>query len=236
MRHNLLKLANPRVMLSRSFLIAVYMWLVPLAAVYPPGALTITSKPQLRTELVHMSVLEPPIPDDFNAIKTLVTPLLAFISGPSQDTPKYLQLAGYGYDNMSISYTTSYDRPRESLIEFTRYVVSRGEILELPPPPSGENSSCTLTFTGPQLSCTEIVKPWNETAQLFVNETDTYQDLSIGEPGQDTLLPGLLSWPVTQNKILGTLNCTNTNGSWGRPNMDDQNVYSIEKSAMSCSE
>jgi hypothetical protein len=199
--------------------------------VYPPGALTITSEPHLRTE----SVLEPPISDDFNAIKTLVAPLLAFISGPNRNEPKYLQIAEYGHNKMSLSYTNGYDRPRESLIDFTRYVVSRGEILELPPPPSGENSSYTLTFMRPQLSCTEIVKPWNETAQLFANETDTYQDLSLGEPGQDTLLPGLLSWPVTQNKILGTLNCRNTNGSWGRPNMDDQDVYLIEKSAMSYS-
>jgi hypothetical protein len=215
MRHNLLELANPRVMLSRSFLIAVYMWLVPLAAVYPPGALTITSEPHLRTESVHISVLEPPISDDFNAIKTLVMPLLAFISGPNRNEPKYLQIAEYGHNKLSLSYTNSYDRPRESLIDFTRYVVSRGEILEMPPPPSGENSSYTLTFMGPQLSCTESVKSSNGTAQLFTDETetDTYQDLSLGESGQDTLLPGSLSWPVTQNKILGTLSCRNTNGN-----------------------
>jgi hypothetical protein len=236
MRHNLLELANPRVMLSRSFLIAVYMWLVPLAAVYPPGALTITSKPQLLTESVRMSVLEPPIPDDFDAITPLVTPLLAFIRGPSQNAPKHLQLSGYGYNNMSISYNTRYDRPRESLIDFTRYVISRGEILEMPAPPSGENSSYTLTFMGPQLWCTESVKPWNETAPLFADATDTFQDLALGDPDQNNiLLPGSLSWPVTQNKILGTLTCINSNGSWG-PTLGSEDGYLIEKSAMSCSE
>lgn len=58
LRHSLLELVNPQVILTGSFLIAVYTWLVPVAAIYPLSALTIAATPFPLTRNVRMSVPE----------------------------------------------------------------------------------------------------------------------------------------------------------------------------------
>jgi len=48
------------------YCIAVYMWLVPLAVTFPPGALTISLRPFMFTKLGNVSVLGLPTPSKEN--------------------------------------------------------------------------------------------------------------------------------------------------------------------------
>lgn len=61
LRRDPLQLFNQRILLSWSSLIAIYAWLVPLAAIYPPGALTIAANPYLLTRGMPISVPEMPL-------------------------------------------------------------------------------------------------------------------------------------------------------------------------------
>jgi hypothetical protein len=56
LRRDPLQLFHRRIFLSWSSLIAMYAWLVPLAAIYPPGALTVAANPHLMTRNLPISV------------------------------------------------------------------------------------------------------------------------------------------------------------------------------------
>lgn len=66
MRSNPFELADIRLLKSASlaFVIAVYMWLVPLAVTFPPGALTIEARPFPMVEQVISSVINPIVGTD----------------------------------------------------------------------------------------------------------------------------------------------------------------------------
>ncbi|KAF2627602.1 hypothetical protein BU25DRAFT_50767 [Macroventuria anomochaeta] len=63
-RHNPTELTSSRLLKHRwaLFCIAAYMWFVPVAATFPPGALTIAPRPFLSTEQVNALVLNPLLP------------------------------------------------------------------------------------------------------------------------------------------------------------------------------
>lgn len=68
LRHNPFELFNPQT-IKYGFLlfgIAVYMWLVPLAASFPPSALTIVARPFSLSKVGNASVLNPPLADNFD--------------------------------------------------------------------------------------------------------------------------------------------------------------------------
>lgn len=71
MRSNPLALASLHVMREGTllFLIAGFMWVVPVAVTFPPGALTISTQPFQSTEFVNMSVINPLQPDDFDPLQ-----------------------------------------------------------------------------------------------------------------------------------------------------------------------
>jgi hypothetical protein len=69
MRHNPLELLYCRNLISISFLLAAYTWIVPLATIYPLGALTIDATPFPVTKPVHMLVPELLFDSEFDPLQ-----------------------------------------------------------------------------------------------------------------------------------------------------------------------
>jgi hypothetical protein len=81
MRHNPLELFYCQTFISVSFFLATFTWIVPLATIYPPGALTIDATPFLLTESVHMSVPELLFDSEFDPLQPENVSRLALFAG-----------------------------------------------------------------------------------------------------------------------------------------------------------
>ena len=70
MRQNLISLAAPRVVWKAPVLclMAGYVWLIGIAMIYPPGALTVKLDIHPKTELFNMSVLQPKLSSNFDPL------------------------------------------------------------------------------------------------------------------------------------------------------------------------
>lgn len=70
MRQNLISLTAPRVVLKAPllFLMAGYVWLIGIAMIYPPGALTVKLDIHPKTGLFNMSVLQPNLSGNFDPL------------------------------------------------------------------------------------------------------------------------------------------------------------------------
>jgi hypothetical protein len=241
MRHSLLELVNPRVILTGSFLIAAYTWLVPLAALYPPGALTIAATPFPLTKDVRMSVPEVSFLSNFNSLQYNASSRLARISNLSH---RFLGAPVSPVDNkwpkVNVSTTAEVAAIFPFLAPFAKHVVSTGEIIFSPPPSVGVNASYILEFMGPQLSC-QRVGLFNHTALPFpTDDPIAFTDLVLGDNNgtiNDAFqLPIRFSssWPIVQNRILATLECGSKNGA--TPEGTDQGGvgYLVETSRTDC--
>ncbi|KAF1843229.1 uncharacterized protein K460DRAFT_407592 [Cucurbitaria berberidis CBS 394.84] len=120
------------------FSMAIFTWLIPLAVIYPPSALTVSFRAYSTNKDLYVPVLYPLNPS----------------SNLSDDIgPANLRLYNVdrsALDHMSMTYT----RPNESLFRPAESILISGKILDFPSP-AGENSSYTLEFRGPQLECDE---------------------------------------------------------------------------------
>lgn len=202
MRHNPLELFNHRVILTGSFLLAAFTWIVPLAAIYPPGAMTITATPFTGTYRTRMSLPELVIPQEFDPLGVSG---MAKITGftfehkASAVSGKTLSLP----EVVNISTTVSPQVPSNYLLRITKSVILTGEILPRGPPSGSENVSYALSFVGPQLSC-QRVEQYNHTALLF-NRSEPFADLVLGS--NNLSFPIIRPWPMEQNRFVGTMAC-----------------------------
>jgi hypothetical protein len=178
MRHNPLELFYCHTFMSVSFLLAVYTWIVPLATIYPPGALAITATPSLSTESVHIPVPQLVFDSNFN-------PSLP------ENVSRIAQFAGvnhgkYSWNNdqtisgkVNLSTNLQVMKPQPLLLRLSASVIAAGEVALTPPATIAENSTYMLKFMGPQLSCRNV--------ELF-NQTVSYDggfmDLAIGDPAR----------------------------------------------------
>jgi hypothetical protein len=63
------------------FLMALLVWCLGLATIYPPGALIVTSEAHQYTENYNMPVMNPPVPQDFDFLDENTTfPTLGYVS------------------------------------------------------------------------------------------------------------------------------------------------------------
>lgn len=104
-RSNPLVLANPRVAWTTPllFTMAVYIWFIELAAVYPPGALTVDSRPFLNITQVNTTVINQPITDVAAPWENNMTYLANYegsISGSNGNT--HSLFANYRYENLQL--------------------------------------------------------------------------------------------------------------------------------------
>jgi hypothetical protein len=65
LRHSVLALGNPRVIGKAPllFLMALYVWGLGIATIYPPGAITVGSHPYVLNKTMDVSVLNPSLID-----------------------------------------------------------------------------------------------------------------------------------------------------------------------------
>jgi hypothetical protein len=178
MRHNPLELFYRHTILSLSFLLAVYTWIVPLATIYPSGALTISATPFVLTESVQMSVPELTFDSDFDPFLPENVSRLAMFAwvyhgrypNNSYETP--------GTVNLSTNLQAM--EPQRFLVRLSETVIAAGEIAPEPPAAFGENSTYMLEFMGPQLSCRNV-ELLNQTPSGW----GTFTDLALGEAKRD---------------------------------------------------
>jgi hypothetical protein len=230
MRHNPLELFNYRVIMTGSFLLAAFTWIVPLAAIYPPGALTITATPVPETGRTRMSVPELVIPQEFDPLR---------VSGMSKITEftfehKALAMSGKGEplpNVVNMSTTVSPQTPSNLLLRVSKAVILTGEIMQEPSPFRKENTSYSLSFVGPQLSC-QRVEHYNHSALLF-NRSEPFADLVLGD--KNSQFPIVRPWPIQQNRFLGAMACKDGRGIvHGVENKHNLQEYLLQTTKTNC--
>lgn len=72
LRSNPLSLANPGILRNAPllFFVATALWIIPIATIYPPGALTIRNEPHVSLHYRNASILNPDKDEVFEAIDT----------------------------------------------------------------------------------------------------------------------------------------------------------------------
>jgi hypothetical protein len=178
MRHNPLELFYCHTFMSVSVLLAAYTWIVPLATIYPPGALTINATPSLSTESVHIPVPQLVFDSNFNPFLPGNVSRIAEFVGVNHEK--------YSWNNdqtisgkVNLSTNLQVTNPQPFLLRLSASVIAAGEVVLTPPATIAENSTYMLKFMGPQLSCRNV--------ELF-NQKNSYDqrftDLAIGDPAR----------------------------------------------------
>ncbi|KAF2745377.1 hypothetical protein M011DRAFT_479202 [Sporormia fimetaria CBS 119925] len=164
-RSNPLILGNPRLLWTAPMLfsMAVYIWFIELAAVYPPGALVVESKPFLSVQETNIPVVNAPISKIYDPWTESGTyPIFSDVVNGS------LNAGESGVTFMG---------PLKSLTSLSKYVLAAGDIVDLPPPVA-QNLSYSLQFRAPQVSCVQKIA--NTTIVMTRPEPAPRGEVSIG--------------------------------------------------------
>jgi hypothetical protein len=191
MRHNPLSLFNRHTILSLSFFLAVYTWIVPLATLYPSGALTVNTAPFVLTKSVQTSVPELVFDSDFNPFVPDNLSRLAIFASVNHEIYSWNNNQG-NLETVNLTTNLQAMQPQGFLIRFSRSVIAAGEIALQPPAGLGENSTYMLDFTGPQLSCRNVER-FNQTT-----ERAEFTDLALGKTEHD---PGTSETAIDQTNM-----------------------------------
>jgi hypothetical protein len=217
MRHNPLELLCCHTFMSVSFLLAAYTWIVPLATIYPPGALTISATPFLSTKSVHISVPQLVFDSNFNPVLPENVSRIARFAGV--DHRKYdwnNDKTTSGTVNLSTNLQVM--GPQPLLLRLSASVITAGEIVLKPPATSAENSTYMLEFMGPQLSCRNV-ELFNHT----FSDEGGFTDLALGEPALRVYpaenakhlsamskaysVEGVYEWQIFRQNAIGGAHC-----------------------------
>jgi hypothetical protein len=234
LRRDPLQLFHRRIFLSWSSLIAMYAWLVPLAAIYPPGALTVAANPHLMTRNMLISVPGMPRALRYSPLEITNTSQLAitlFQHRPSESQP--------ASGMVSIETRFRYVGPLSFLEPFAKYVLSSGGISQQSAPAFGDNSSYVLEFPGPQTKCQQVEK----VRFSAVLEGGNIDDLSINVPNTTVgssstpYIPPGSAWSITQNRVLGKMRCNDSEAyTPDYPYDHSSGEFLIERTKTNCSE
>jgi hypothetical protein len=210
MRHNPLELFYCQTFISVSFFLAAFTWIVPLATIYPPGALTIDAIPFLLTESVHMSVPELLFDSEFDPLQPENVSRLALFAGAAhwilgenynQTTPGTVNL-------LTVLHIT---RPQPFLFRLSKSVIAAGELVLKHPATLSENSTYILEFMGPQLSCRNV-EQFNRTVSRGV--WHRFTDLALGIADRSPYMTEeIFEWQITQQNALGASLCQDSQGN-----------------------
>ncbi|EAT79388.1 hypothetical protein HBH56_100850 [Parastagonospora nodorum] len=219
-RHNPLEQFCFRTIISVSFLLAAYAWTVPLAAMYPPGALTINATPFLLTESVSMSVPDLRFNLDFDPLQPANVSRLSYFAR-IEHTRVRESNSLTNAETVNLSTSLHPINPQEFLLRFSRSVIAAGEIILNPRATMGENSTYTLEFMGPQISCRDM-EQFNRTHP----EEGVFTDLMLGEIDPSLSLSDkavrmsamehayynrTYAWQIIQKNMLGGISCGESN-------------------------
>ncbi|KAI9844278.1 MAG: hypothetical protein M1837_005688 [Sclerophora amabilis] len=161
-------------------LFTILCWLIPLAALFPPGALTVASESRTSSSLGMVPTFDPSYVGD-GSHKDMARLSLGVVELAVMD-PSF---APTQYRNVPISF--NYSAPKIYLERMAKQVLLRQEI------PSfgnrcGANCSYTLRFPGPAFDCTAS----NSTSSAILNalneSTDNQTEISVttGATSNDT--------------------------------------------------
>ncbi|KAF2877373.1 hypothetical protein BDV95DRAFT_144558 [Massariosphaeria phaeospora] len=152
LRTNLLALGDLRGILRAPllFFMALLVWCLGLATIYPPGALIVTFDAHTFTDNYNMSVLNPPIPQNLDfagndSFPTLsdggsVAPLVVSYPNPGNGTEDIVERV------------LTYSGPAQALNNIAQSVIIDNHVFNMLIHP-GENSTYKLQFRGPQFRC-----------------------------------------------------------------------------------
>jgi hypothetical protein len=209
--------------MSVSFLLAAYTWIVPLATIYPPGALTISATPFLSTESVHISVPQLVFDPNFNPFLPGNVSRIAKFAGVNHER--------YAWNNdqttsgtVNLSTNLQVMRPQPLLLRLSESVIAAGEIMLKPPATLEENSTYMLEFMGPQLSCRNV-ELFNHT----ISNTGDFTELVLGEAAHSPYstktamqmsamdkaysVSGIYEWQIFRQNVLGGTPCQDPQGN-----------------------
>ncbi|OAL55276.1 hypothetical protein IQ07DRAFT_627422, partial [Pyrenochaeta sp. DS3sAY3a] len=176
------------------FAMAVFVWLVPIAIIYPPSALTVEIRPFLVMKVISVPVLFPFDPD-FDPLEH-----------EKSDNPRPYRNEWMPRppDSLHINYLW----PNSSLARLAESVLISGKIAEFPPL-ENENASYILNFRSPQISCTNETIIWTETqdmVRIYNNEISPYSIVWTSEMASANLtitsLTKLLWYPGSRPWLL----------------------------------
>ncbi|KAH9872612.1 hypothetical protein J1614_005005 [Plenodomus biglobosus] len=144
-RTNIVALGHLRSMLRAPllFLMALLIWCLGLATIYPPGALIVMLEAHTFTENYNMSVMNPPVPQDLDLAGIRAFPILSvfgFVGVPGSDKSPEGEIFVHG-------------KQKEVLDNVAQSIITNNQVFRLLVQP-GENSTFSLQFRGPQLRCT----------------------------------------------------------------------------------
>jgi hypothetical protein len=217
MRHNPLELFYCHTFISVSFLLAAYTWIVPLATIYPPSALTISATPSLSTESVHLPVPQLVFDSNFNpSVPENVSRIAQFA---------YVNHEKYSWNNdetisgkVNLSTNLQVLNPQPLLLRLSESVIAAGEVVLNPPATITENSTYMLKFMGPQLSCRNV-ELFNQT----VFDEGGFTDFALGKPAlsrypaetavgtsamnEAYMMNGNYEWQIFQQNAIGDALC-----------------------------
>lgn len=133
------------------FLMALLVWCLGLATVFPPGALIVALEAHTFTENYNMTVMNPPVPQDLDLAGIFLFPSLSegrFVSTayPHNDSDE-----SGSYADLRDSFVRG--QRKEVLVNVAQSVITNNQVFGLLVQP-GENSTFRLHFRGPQLRCT----------------------------------------------------------------------------------
>jgi hypothetical protein len=157
-RSDIIAFSNPRGIWKTPllFLIALLVWCLKVAMIYPPGALSVTLEPHTSIEPRNMSVMNPVVSDhvevSFRNEYTYSGLAEATLATDSENSTysiyQYVRPALYTW----YSSTDSSSGPAKRLKFTAQTIMTNGQISTLPSQP-GENSTYQLHFTAPQFRC-----------------------------------------------------------------------------------
>jgi hypothetical protein len=206
LRHNPLELFSGYTLMSVSFLVAAYTWLVPLATIYPPGALTVKSTAFRHTDSVKMSVPELQFDSRFNPLHPENISRLAVFAGVDLEEDGNIDRTGTG--TVQVSSNLQPMQAQGFLQRLSRSVIAAGETMPKLPETLGENSTYILEFMGPQLSCRTVERSNRTTANR------TFTDITIGGSRRNPfdVLAKPYEWQIMQQSMLGGTPCQDSEG------------------------
>ncbi|OAL56202.1 hypothetical protein IQ07DRAFT_626316 [Pyrenochaeta sp. DS3sAY3a] len=148
------------------FLMGIFVWLVPIAAIYPPSALTVTSRPYNLTGDADVPILYPPSPSVGGKTDRFPAPRLSRI--------------GWSYDPFERKVYSRYYKATDALLGIARTTLLSGEIAQIQTP-DRENASYTLEFPGYRVAC-------------ISNVTNITKDAFYGHDGGSGIIPFDAHW------------------------------------------
>jgi hypothetical protein len=163
LRTNLLALGDLRSTWRAPLLVlmALLVWCLGFATIYPPGALIVTFEAHTFTQNHNMSVMNPPVPQNLDLAQNDSFPTLAtYQSGDVLWTiGKEPPSRGFGYSYVTRSKalfnTNLFSGPRQSLSNVARSILINNQVFSSIAS-LGENSTYHLQFRGPQFRCTRV--------------------------------------------------------------------------------